>query len=252
MLHLRDRVCALVAACACWLAAGCDLPGPSSADPVGEPVPVIPVEVVSVEVVSVERWIVDDLEVERAPWDTVRLSAALSDLTFEEAANELPPQFWLGIRPALPDGLRTGSTWTDTIRIWQGDGLNRRSLGLSRESRVLGDTLVAGRRILIVEERAGVGTPFVFHFEVRSWETQAAGYYDRHERGVFQELRARSWLDPAAGVYQARWDTLTARPEARSFNRWISPAGDTVEVPTRFDAIREFRVIGPPQGAEGS
>ena len=109
MLRLPHRTSVLAAAGACWLAAGCSLPGPSSAEPVGEPVPVI-----RVEVVSVERWIVDDLQVAQAPWDT-----------------------------------------------------------------------------------------------------------------------------------------LAAVPEVRSFDRWISPAGDTVEVPARFDAIREFRVIGPPPAAGG-
>jgi hypothetical protein len=246
MLRLPHRTRVLAAAGACWLAAGCSLPGPSSAEPVGEPVPVI-----RVEVVSVERWIVDDLQVAQAPWDTVRLSAALSDLTFEEAANQLPPQFWLAIRPALPDDLRTGTTWTDTIRIWQGDGLNRRSLLLNRGNRVIGDTLLDGRRILVVEEWAGLRNPRALHYELRSWETQVAGHYERHERAVSQQLRARSWLDPAAGIYRARWDTLAAVPEVRSFDRWISPAGDTVEVPARFDAIREFRVIGPPPAAGG-
>jgi len=199
-----------------------------------------------VEVISVERWIIDERLV---PWDTVRLTASLADLNLEEASRELPMQFWLGIPPTLPDRLEAGVTWTDTIGIWQGDALDRRNLGLARHRRVLADPPLAGRRILIVEERAGVSLPRVLHFELRSRETREPGSFHRHQRAVNQELRARSWIDPEAGIYRARWDTLCTVPGPGSFARRIGPDADTLEVSARFDAVREFRVVEPPPPA---
>lgn len=227
-----------VAGSLCLLAAGCELPAPSGTGPAGYPAPVP-----RVEVVSVERWTLGELEVPLASWDTVRLSASLEDLSYDEAAKGLPPQFWLGIPPIFPDPLHAGVTWADSIQIWQGDALNRRSLGLVRHSRVIGDTLIAGRQLLIVEERAGMRAPRVAHFELRTRETEVPREFIRHQRGIYQDLRARSWIDLEAGIYRARWDTLTTRPGLRSFDQTIGPRGDTVEVPARFDVIREFRVI---------
>ena len=134
--------------------------------------------------------------------------------------------------PGFPDTAPSiGSTWTDTIARVATDGPFRQALHGTRTSRLVGDTVVDGRRLWVVRDTA------VVHYEEE---------YPEHERTLDATVRVSRvadgtmrgvhLYDPQLRLFRWRADTtrLTGDAELRY------PDGRSFHTPARYDRMREW------------
>ncbi|HEV2733983.1 MAG TPA: hypothetical protein VGV85_04055 [Longimicrobiaceae bacterium] len=129
-----------------------------------------------------------------------------------------------------------GARWTDTLRLAAEAGAFRQALDGVRVSRLLGDTLVAGRRLWIVGDSAHVRYEERWEHEERTLGGLAA--VTRVLEGV---VRGRHLYDPALRLFTLRHDTSALRGEA--VLRY--PDGRAFRTPVRYERFRRWDLHGP-------
>ena len=135
---------------------------------------------------------------------------------------------------SAPANARAGTQWADTLRLeTEHDGARVLLTGV-RRNRVLRDTTVDGRTMLIVRDSASVS--YEERFLVEAYMLDTTEQVDRKTTGIIRGL----WLlDPQHGHVAWKADTTTLTGTATL----TTADGRTVSTPTRFERMRELHAL---------
>lgn len=132
-----------------------------------------------------------------------------------------------------PGALASGAQWTDTISLTSAVLGNRQALSGRRVSSLVRDTVIGGRRLWIVSDRATVHYDEIAMREERTLDT-----FVPHVRVAHGAMQGWMVYDPTVGLFRDRVDTtlLTGETELRYAD------GRAFQVPTRYERTRRWIV----------
>lgn len=138
-------------------------------------------------------------------------------------------RIWEAVPTYPPEGIAPGGRWVDTVRLATTGGGNRQALHGVRTSTLLGDTVVAGRLLRIVQDSMAA------HYEetalIRDFTFEAWAEVTRVVDGVG---RGRHLYDPRSGLFATRSDTMILSGTMTLAN----PDGGRFTMPARYERMR--------------
>lgn len=156
------------------------------------------------------------------------------------SASDVERESLWNLARSAPRQARVGMRWVDTLRVDAVSPDSRRALNGTRVSRVLRDTVVGGRTMMIVRDSASV--TYEVHWNARAFSLERTDSVERRATGV---IRGQWLLDPEHGYAQWSADTTTLRGTATL----MMSDGRTASSPTRFERTRQVDALTPVQVA---
>lgn len=174
--------------------------------------------------------------------DSVRMGRfALLDGSLQSRMTLIMPaaRFW-DLARSTPAVMRVGTRWVDTVRFETAHDGARVAVNGTRVSRVVRDTTVGGRPMLVVRDSALV--TYEERFLIEAYVLDTTEQVERRATGV---IRGQWLFDPEHAFVAWSADTTTLRGTATL----RSVDGRVAATPTRFERMRELKALTPAEVA---